>query len=325
MKKILCTLLSPLLCAHLCAAELFPDGQPDAYQQQSPLENPSTVGGYAIYPGQGDWRIASLALQKTGALGTAEALSLGTVALEQFGPGGEWLAGMWLAANLVNVSTNQYMTGSPCSGGHLIAVNKGRGRDDNCLTVDPDRAQIGGRTVPLMLVRISQAKSAGRLYKVALALNMELLGFPDARPEDWTAQAVQTSPQRKAVVEQLQQWAEALQDGSARAIDFSKPQDAFAKVPSYLTLMQVPANLADGTFPQAFQAAVLATRDKPGFKAIAYSRISPQNFRWQNRYGMGDQESADRQALESCESGRPASAPQCRLYDLGGGAKPAPQ
>jgi hypothetical protein len=158
-----------------------------------------------------------------------------------------------------------------------------------------------------------------------LALNLELLGFTETREQDWSPEAIRTSPQRKGFVEQLQKWAEALQDASARAIDFSKPQDAFAKVPSLRTLMQVPADLSDGSFPQAFQAAVLATRDKPGFKAIAYSRISPQNFRWQNRYGMGDQESADRQALESCESGRPASAPPCRLYELGGNVAPAPQ
>jgi hypothetical protein len=64
------------------------------------------------------------------------------------------------------------------------------------------------------------------------------LGVRGTYLADWQADAIQASAEKKAFVERLKKWAVSLQDASSRAVEFSKPADAFAAVPSYRTLVQ---------------------------------------------------------------------------------------
>lgn len=319
MKKILAAAVLAVCAAPTFAAELFPNKQADQYTSGSELPAASTVGGYALYQGDESWKLFKLSTQQTGSLRDAAPLTLGIVQLQQFTSLGEWSANMYVVASLSSAGPNQYMSGTPCAGDHLIAVNKGRGFDDNCLTVDAQPAGSGPNPATTLLLQITHAKSSGRLYRIVMYINLAPSGFADTVPADWTPAAVKAVPERAAFVQRLQKWGESLQNGSERALDFNKPQDAFAGIPSYRTLL--PALVASG-FPPDFLRAVADVRSRPGFRALAYSQVGARQFRWQSRNGMDDQATADEQAMGSCESARPKAAPPCKLYDLNAAEPP---
>lgn len=243
MKKILCS-LAALCCVTFAASsfaeELFPSAKPVEFTPSSLLASASTANGYALYQGDENWHLIQLTTQKTGSFGEATALTLGTVRLSQYTEQGGWTASMYVTANLTTGGPNDYMTGNPCAGTHLIAVNKGVRQEDNCLTVDAQPSN-GAEPITLLVLRISHAKSSGRLYIITLLLNTNQLGFAKTEPADWTAAAVQASPERAAFVQRLQKWGESLQSASERAVEFRKPQDVFAGIPSYRTLLPTSA------------------------------------------------------------------------------------
>jgi hypothetical protein len=276
------------------------------------------MGGYAIYQGDENWQLVELTKHQTGSFGDAVPLSLGAMHLQQLTSLGQWSAQLYVVTSMSSAGPNQYMTGNPCAGDHLVAVNKGRGLDDNCLTIDA-RSTNGPNPGAMLLLQISHAKSSGRLYRMTMYINLEPTGFASTVASDWTPVAVKSVPERAAFVQRLQKWAESLQDGSERALEFKKPQDVFAGIPSYRTLMPP---VVEGGLPPDFLKALATTRNAPGFKAVAYTQTGAREYRWQSRTGMGDQASADEQALESCESGRPKAAAPCKLYDLSA-AEPA--
>lgn len=320
MKKILAAAVLAICATQGFAAELFPDAKPAPYTPGDLLPDFSTMGGYALYQGGENWRLMELNSRRTGAFGDAEAITLGIVGLQQNTPAGQWLASMYVVANLTGAGLSQYMGGSPCAGAHLVALDKGRRQDDNCLTVDAERSPGGANPTTMLVLRITHAKSAGRVYRTSLYINLMPMGLGNTRLSDWTPAAVQAVPERAALVQRLQKWAESMQDASERALDFKKPQDAFAGIPALRTLLPiqpelVPEPLAEGSFPKDFLEAAAQTLSRPGFRALAYTQVAGQ-FRWQSRNGMADQASANEQALESCESGRPKSAPACKLLGL---------
>lgn len=319
MKKLLATAILAICATQAFADELFPDKKPMPFTPGTDLPAASTVGGYAIYQGDENWKLLHLYVQQTGSLGEASSLTLGGMRLEQYTSLGEWAARMYVVASLTGAQPNQYMSGTPCAGDHLIAVNKGRGFDDNCLTVDARPANAGPNPGSAMLLQISHAKSSGRLYRIVMYINMEPSGFADTVPADWTPAAVKAVPERAAFVQRLQKWAEGLQDSSEHALDFKKPQDVFAGIPSFRTLL--PPVAVSG-FPPDFLRAVSDTRSRPGFRAFAYTQVGARKFHWQSRNGMDEQANADEQALESCESGRPKTAAPCKLFDLSASGSP---
>lgn len=204
------------------------------------LSEGSTLGGYALYLGDENWILTDLSKQGSNTFGDAVAVNMGTAQLDQVTAKG-WSARMYVTTNLSGANPNQYALGNPCAGNHLIAVNKGRGLDDNCLTVDADTGDLGPQKVTLLVLRITHSKSSGRKYRIALIMNLETLpGLSGTKPSDWTAAAVAAIPERAAFVQRLQQWGTVLQDASERALDFKQPQDAFANIPSYRTLAPEP-------------------------------------------------------------------------------------
>jgi hypothetical protein len=248
MKKICCALLMGALALPTLAADLFKGGKPEPFEKGAPLEPSSTFGGYPIYQGDGGWRISDVRSTMSDARGEADAVNMGTLVVTQNEPNNAWFASMAVTINLSSGGLNAYWTGSPCGGNHLVAVNKGKGKNDNCLTVDVSSFQQGTRFVSYFKLLITQGESAGRRYVTQLSLNAELLGFRETAPGDWSVEAVQKAPNRKAFTDRLQQWAESLQDASERALAFSKPQDAFVQVPSYRSLMPVSNGLAHGGY-----------------------------------------------------------------------------
>lgn len=315
--KLVVLAITGTFLLNAAAAELFPDSKPVEFVKDSQLDSVSTVGGYPIYRGDGGWRISGLNVNTPNAFGGATEIPIGMVKLVQLEPNGDWFANQQVAVNLKITGTNQFTTGSPCGGTHLIAINKARGRDDNCITVDASSFQSGNKSTTFFSLLSTQTRSAGRRYIVSLQLNADLLGFRETSPADWTAEIVNNEPSRKIFIERLKKWAEMLQDATARTAEYDAPKDVFASIPSYRTLLPVPADLSDGTYSQQFIGAVESTRNKRDAKAIAFTKVSPIRTKWANQYAMDDQAAADKLALEACERGRPTAAEPCKLYDLG--------
>ena len=234
-----------LLClaslAH--ASDLFSKGKPTEMVVGAPLMADTTAGGYPIYPGTGNWRFFKSASETGGARGEATAVQLGWVAMfEMLEPPYNDFVAQEITMNLSSGGVNDYWTGKPCSGTHLVVVNKAQRQDDNCLTIDTKLGNMGSGESTMFVIRSTQSASNGRVLALAFTLPVHLLGLPADANGNWTPAGVESDPAKAAVLNRVTEWAKLLQDASRRALDFSKPQDAFASVPSYRSLMPSLAN-----------------------------------------------------------------------------------
>lgn len=245
MKAVTFSFVLGLFAYTASADDLFVDHLPTKIVQYAHLDPSSTIGGYPIYQGDGDWRFIELSSSATNTLsGDAESIKLGKALFFQPSSDGKDFAYMWVRANLTTTAVNQHSTGSPCAGPHLVAVNKVAGYDDNCMTIDVAMPQSEGGLVSHFWIRVTQNRTAGRSYYMALRLNAGAFGFGNTVPKDWSAEAVAAVPARKLFVDNLQQWGVLLQNGALRALEFSKPADAFSKVPPLSSLLPPSQALA---------------------------------------------------------------------------------
>jgi hypothetical protein len=315
MKLLLSYLLFSIYgCAW--AADVFDGKNIGAFKRSDVVNGAVTIGRYPIYAGENQWKIETISVSEGSASGNATPITSGTVIFNHFEPNGDWFASMKVTANLNTGGANQYFTGSPCSGNHLFVVNKGRGKNDDCLVADVGSSTQGTKSTTYFDINVYESKSSGRLYVLGIRLSAELLGFRETSVTDWSRLALEDSPYRSAFVTRLQAWAEKLQSSANNALDFTPPVDAFNGLPSWRTLLPVPSDLELGAFSQQFIGAVESTRNKPKSHAIAYSKVSPSRIRWGNAYAKASQELANKEALETCEKNRPASDEPCRLFDL---------
>ncbi|MGQ0709360.1 MAG: hypothetical protein ACT4NV_06370 [Rhodoferax sp.] len=219
------------------AADLFDTGKPIAFSQGMPIPSSTTLGGYPLYPGFGSWHLFKLEAQDSGAQGDAESIRMGLAGMEDYDNQGNWRATMFVVANLGTApGHNQYWSGSPCNGTHLLTINKGSGYTDSCLTVNAQEGR-GKNAAPHLEIKATQGASSGRRLVVYLYVNPSAFDVPGQTLQDWTDQGVEAHPQRRDFMQRLRPWAEAFLDATHRAIAFSKPQDAFDKVPMLLQLM----------------------------------------------------------------------------------------
>jgi hypothetical protein len=215
------------------AEDLFVDGKPGGLKIGREIAPQTTMGGYPIYNDAEGWRLMDISNAMSGAFNGAEPVNHGKVMMWQVDADGTTTAQMTVVANLATVGANQYMTGEPCGGAHLLTLKKSTFRDDDCLIVD-----VAGRgAFTYFAVRVTQTRSAGRVYFIYLSLAASVLGFPGTTVGDWTAEAIKADTNKVALLEKMTVWAKLLQEGSEKAIAFSKPADAFSAVPSYRTLI----------------------------------------------------------------------------------------
>lgn len=231
MKKLVTALSVALFSITAFAAELFPDGKPNADLKGKQLDSAATIGGYALYKGDGHWVVTELHVAETGTLGNAAAVKIGTAVFAQLGVNGDTPAIMVVSANLTGAPPNQYMTGEPCAGSHIAKVQKVSGKDDNCMKIDAERHGEAGKETTYLVTSSVQNKSNGRSYRMRVFLSAESYGLGKTVESDWTESAIEKNLKRKAFVAQLKGWAERLGVASERVLDFSKPQDAFDEVP----------------------------------------------------------------------------------------------
>jgi len=297
------------------ANDLFVGKKPIEYVSGTPLEPSTTIGGYPIYQGV-DWKLYKVSANQAGTINGADAVQFGTVVLTQNEPDGSAFGVMLITANINETAKNQYLLGDPCSGAHLVAVNKGGGVNDNCLTIDVKSYQSNSRTIPYFDISLIESDSGGRMLRIEIRLNADMFGFRDTLPINWAKESVDATPAKKIFVTKLRKWAELIQDASHRAVDYSRPKNVYDSIPSYKTLVNVPDDLADGSFSQQFISAVEHVRNASNFKAIAYTKLELQKVKWAYSDGRENQLDADTRALEVCNTGRPEASEPCRLYDL---------
>jgi len=215
------------------AADLFPKGTSRSFQRLDTLEDGATIGGYAIYQGGRAWKtldVQDRANNMNIRIGTAQFVS----PVEN-----NFFAEMHVVASLTGAEETGYFSTDVCSPAkeHLFVSKKMNGLMDNCLTIDPYGANIGGRDIAILIVNIRNSQSSWRLYDTTLLLNLAYLGYPNTTAADWSVAAVSKDANKGKLVEKVGSWAKQLQDGVNTAIGYRKPQDAFASVPPISSLM----------------------------------------------------------------------------------------
>lgn len=234
------TVLSMLAFSPSFGQELFPDTNAREYRPFERLEPESTIGGRPIFSGGRNWLIAQLEAAPNN-MGTKIA-GVSLVSPHR----GDYFLEMSTVASISSSQEAGYFAADLCSPSvkAIIKVSKPSGRNDNCLLVAHDIANLGNRTIPGLMITVRNSKSNWRLYQVRLFANLEVLGFPNATAEDWSATAIEGDPGKKQLIDNLKPWAESLQAAVDKAIDYSKPANAFASlapIDSILPAVQMPA------------------------------------------------------------------------------------
>lgn len=190
------------------------------------------LGGYPMYQGGMQWRLLSKREDANNLrlkLGHAEFISSHDNA---------FFAQMSVMVNLSQA--NAFFLGEPCARPRLVRVNKGGGRYDNCLWIDP-YVSSSASDLGLLRLAIRNSQMGSRIYELDLLVNVAPLGFAGTTAQDWTAEAVAADGSKKQLLDKLSAWGQQLQDGVNKAIGYDKPQDAFSAVPPLTDLLPAKA------------------------------------------------------------------------------------
>lgn len=312
LKTMVCFCFSLLgLCAH--AEDLFQEGKLRPIKAGDPIVASDTIGGYPIFQDDGRWVFVSGRESKSSA-----GLNMGAV-LFDYKQGSYLLARQSISVSLAAGGSNSFWGGTPCSPDHLYLRNLGRGQQDHCMTIDPKIVTLGQTPTLFLNVLLTNTGSNGRYYVVSLWINADLLGIRGTGLGDWTQDTLKTKPHLQAALDRLVKWAQPVQDGSIRALDYAKPQDVYANLPSLMSLLPVPDDLADGKRSVSFLSAVEHLRHLGDSKSIAFSQYEDYKAIWNFVQGQSSQEVADAAALTNCEENRKKNrpdAPACTVYRL---------
>lgn len=229
-----------LVCQTAGAEDLFIDAQPREIAQGTVLAPDTTIGGYAIYPGEGKW--VFLGSKSHVLTGPATAWH-GSATLVNVEAGG-LSAIMNLYADIRSAGTSASWRSAPCNPGPLVVVNKQNGRFDNCMTIDAIKVNINQRDTTMLQVKVTLNGTNARYYSQTLLLNPDQFGFKGTVPGDWAESARANQPAMQAFMERLRLWAIRLHDASAVAFGSGKPADAFREVESWRILSSATADPA---------------------------------------------------------------------------------
>ena len=197
----------------------------------------TTIGGYAFFEGDNNWRLVSNTVTPANQAGVVYGSA------HVYRPlGQDYFAEMVVTVNLTQSARGFYMTSDPCAGEHLVKVNKvaasvGEGTWDNCMTIDPLVITVQGKQITTLSINVKNVQSQSRYYHMQLLLNPATFGVGETIPVNARDTALAAYPQLKRFLERLTPWAKKLQDATAVAIKFEKPGNAFAAVPKWWELM----------------------------------------------------------------------------------------
>jgi hypothetical protein len=319
-KRAIAALAVSLAVTHSFAADFFPDGNLREVKAGDFIQTTETVGGYPIFQNDGNWKFTSGKAYTSN--GGADAIKMGFVQLD-YAPSGYLLARQNIAVN-TGPGSNASWGGTPCSVGHLVTRDKGRGKQDNCMTIDAQAVTAGTSSITFLNVVLTNSGSSGRYYRIIFSVNADLLGFRGTGTGDWTEEELKAKPYKKQAIDKLAAWAEQIQDASIKAFDFSKPQDVYLQIPSFMNLLPVPEDLVGQKRSISFVSAVEHLRHLDTIKSIAYSRYDDYRGAWGFVTEQPSQEVADKAALAKCENTRITNrpdAPACEVYRITDGKR----
>lgn len=227
LKLIIFTASLILQTAH--SEDLFDDNVARDFKPVVMLPSDATMGGYPIFQGGRKWRVIS-------GKSTDNNVRIKLGNLHMISPiGPNYFAEMALTTSLSQ--GNSYFTGEPCKGPHLVKIERGGGRFDNCMTIDPYVVTIQGRNTTTLSIGVRNSQQGARLYDLRLLLSLNELGFPETGIHEWTEEAVKQDQAKMHLMKNVTDWAKKLQEGVNKANDYGKPKDAFAHVPPISELL----------------------------------------------------------------------------------------
>jgi len=228
-KLVFGTLMFGLVAASQ-AEELFPDAKLKPMKSGDAVSPGDTVGGYPIYTAGAKWTFI-----RGGVTTSSRGTPLGNVVLT-YDENATPIAVQYID---VAIATNDggYWNGAPCGGDHLVMINKARGKEDHCLTIDALPIQMATSNLTVLNIKITNTASASRMYNVTLQFRPDAFGWRGSNAGDWAKEAVDAQPMRKEFITKLTAWSEKLLDANIRAIDYSKPQDIYENIPSPMSLL----------------------------------------------------------------------------------------
>lgn len=307
MKKWLMCAALGLAFTAVQAEELFPDSKLKPIKQGDSITAQDTVGGYPIFAGGAKWTFVQGSVRSS-----SRGTPLGSVMMTHVENG------MMVLAQTIEVAldTNDgaFWTGSPCGPGHFVMLNKGRGREDHCMTIDASSIMIGSVPTTILNMKFTNTASGSRMYNVTLQLNPGAFGWRNSGPGDWIRETLEAQPMRKEFITKLTAWGEQFLDAGTKALNFSKPQDVYYEMPSASTLLPTLEKYAEKKYSLAFMSMLEDLKHRPTPKAIAISHSGDFRTRVGSAWNSESQEDANVSALKRCEENRPASTPPCALF-----------
>jgi hypothetical protein len=294
--------------------DLFINGKLRQISAGSLISKNDTIGGYPIYQDDGRWIFVNG--RESESTGGSSSVKMGSILLD-YKEDTYLLARQSITASVDSGGFNSFWTGSPCSNEHLVIRNKGSGSNDNCMTINPFIINIGTKPTLFFNIALTNSGGNGRYYKLTIYVNADLLGLRDTGLGDWTKEEIKLKSHKQDIIDRLSIWAEQLQDGSIKALSYNKPQDVYNKIPSLMTLLPVPSELANKKYSTSFLSAVEHIRHQPKFSSIAYSHYDDYKTGWHFVTGRPTQEIADEAAINLCETTRKnnrPNAPSCAVY-----------
>lgn len=226
-------ILSALASHGVGAEDLFPGGKAQPIERFAEVPAGTTMGGYPLFSGARNWHLLGHKVESNN-------MDVRIGYLQMISPmDNDYFAEMSVITSLSGASEEGYFSADLCSHGksHLYMLNKAAGRNDNCLLIDPVSAQIGGKSLTVLFIKVRNSQSSWRLYDLSVYLSLDKMGFPGTVASDWTPSAVAADPKKQQTFERVVAWSKQLQDGVNKAIAFSKPQNAFEGVPAIQTLL----------------------------------------------------------------------------------------
>lgn len=220
--------------------ELFEGSKPPVFTPGQLIQAGDQMGGYPIYLGNESWNLIDAQVTRSG--GSAESIPIGHLQVALWRDG---LAAIQTVTANVGRNVSSHWTGEPCAGESLAKRNRARGRNDDCMRIQPESIPVNGKPETFLFVLTVQSQSDGRFYASNLGFNVKHLGFPGTTVAQWSASSVQSDAAKVAALTKLTRWAELYQDGALTLMNYRRPNDAFAAVPALREVMALkPAAIA---------------------------------------------------------------------------------
>ncbi len=250
MKKLL-GICAMIVCHTVFAGDLFKGDEPRQFKPGDMLETDATLGGYALWNGEKQWRL--FALLRSNSTGTAQSVPLGQARVFQT-EDKKLISVMQVSGNLSEGFASDW-TDEPCKREDLLfkASLGGAFRDVNCVTINHITGFLNnpsdswatlysllkeeGVDVPSTVLRLTFTRYSNNLRRlvVTLTINPELAGFQRETEawgrNPWHKTQAFKDPAKKQFIEALADWGTKF----AKQMDvaFDKKADAFANIDTW--------------------------------------------------------------------------------------------